>query len=61
MLVSKSLETADGTVKFEGELEPLELDLVIKVGLNYLLQMGALPIVAKMGDSTIEMEETPEQ
>jgi hypothetical protein len=46
MLVSKTLETPEGHVKFEGELEPNELDLVIKLGLNYLLQMGALPLTS---------------
>ncbi|MDE3022310.1 MAG: hypothetical protein KGI54_10655 [Pseudomonadota bacterium] len=44
MLVSKTLETSKGTVKFEGELEPAELDLVIKLGLNLLLMQGALPL-----------------
>lgn len=43
MLISKTLETKSGTVKFEGELEEKELDLVIQIGLNYLLQQGALP------------------
>jgi hypothetical protein len=46
MLVCKTLETPEGHVKFEGELEPNELDLVIKLGLNYLLQMGALPLTS---------------
>lgn len=45
MHVNKTLETPEGTVKFEGELEPKELDLVLKIGLNFLLQTGALPIV----------------
>jgi hypothetical protein len=43
MLINKSIETEEGTVKFEGTLEPKELDLVLQVGLNYLLQQGALP------------------
>ena len=45
MLVSKSIETPQGTVKFEGELEQKELDFVLKVGLNLLLQQGAIPMV----------------
>lgn len=45
MLVSKSIETPQGTVKFEGELEQKELDFVIKIGLNLLLQQGAIPFV----------------
>lgn len=47
MLVSKSIETPQGTVKFEGELEQVELDFVIKIGLNTLMQMGAIPFTAK--------------
>jgi hypothetical protein len=43
MLVNKSIETANGTVKFEGELEQNELDFVLKIGLNYLLTNGAIP------------------
>ena len=41
MLVNKSFETPQGTVKFEGELEEKELDLVLKVGLNFLFQIFA--------------------
>jgi ABC-type proline/glycine betaine transport system ATPase subunit len=43
VLINKTIETPQGTVKFEGELEAQELDLVLKIGLNYLLQQGALP------------------
>jgi hypothetical protein len=43
MLINKSFETKQGTVKFEGELEEKELDLVLQIGLNYLLQQGVLP------------------
>ena len=62
MHVNKSLETPEGTVKFEGELEPKELDLVLKIGLNYLLQMGALPFTTKQVEDEIEFyEEGPPQ
>ena len=53
MLVNKSIETEQGTVKFEGELEQNELDFILKIGLNTLLQMGAIPFTAKHGDSDI--------
>jgi ABC-type proline/glycine betaine transport system ATPase subunit len=43
LLINKTIETPQGTVKFEGELEAQELDLVLQIGLNYLLQQGALP------------------
>jgi hypothetical protein len=42
MLVNKSIETPEGTVKFEGELEQKELDFILKIGLNVLLTQGAI-------------------
>lgn len=53
MLVSKSIETEHGTVKFEGELEQHELDFVLKIGLNTLLKMGAIPFTTKHTDTDI--------
>ena len=57
MLVNKAIETENGTVKFEGELEPKELDFVLKIGLNTLLQLGAIPFTTK-GEEKIS-ESTP--
>jgi len=59
MLVNKTIETPSGTVKFEGELEQKELDLVIKIGLNVLFQTGALPIIT--GEGVVDMEDHLEQ
>lgn len=42
MHVSKTLETPEGTIKFEGELEQKEADLVVKIGLSVLFNSGAL-------------------
>lgn len=53
MLISKSIETENGTVKFEGELEQNELDFILKIGLNTLLQMGAIPFTAKHNEADI--------
>jgi hypothetical protein len=61
MLVSKVLETGRGTVKFEGELEASELDFVLKVGLNTLLEWGAIPFTSKKEESSIAPVETPLQ
>lgn len=58
MLVSKAIETPQGTVKFEGELEPNELDFVIKIGLNTLLRLGAIPFTTKSDESDIAVPET---
>ena len=43
MKVSKTLELNGGTVQFDGELSEAEVDMIIGIGLNYLLQRGALP------------------
>ena len=43
MKVSKSIEMPEGQIKFEGELNADEVDLILGVGLNYLMQQGALP------------------
>lgn len=45
MYVKKTIETPNGGATFEGELSQEELDFVVKIGLNYLLQQGALPMV----------------
>jgi len=41
--VTKTIETPEGNVTFDGELSQDEVDLVITTGLNYLLARGALP------------------
>ena len=56
LLINKTIETEEGTVKFEGTLEQKELDLVIQIGLNYLLKHGALPFT--MYDDVEEADDT---
>lgn len=46
MKVNKTIETPNGPITFQGELTNEELDLVIEVGLNFLLAQGALPMKA---------------
>lgn len=43
MRVSKTIETPDGTIQFEGELSQEELDLILSVGINFLMEQGAIP------------------
>ena len=43
MEVRKAIKTDQGTILFEGELTNEEFDFVLTVGLNQLLQSGALP------------------
>lgn len=47
VLINKSVELEDGRVQFNGELSPVELDLVLTMGLNYLLANGAIPFSSK--------------
>ena len=42
MKISKSLESPVGTVQFVGELEGVELDMVIQLGLLTLMARGAI-------------------
>lgn len=44
MKINKTVETPDGSVTFAGELNPDELEMVLSVGINFLLQQGALPL-----------------
>ena len=51
--ISKTIETEDGAVSFDGELNADELDLIINIGLNHLLREGALPMrVMKQEDNS---------
>ena len=43
MKVDKSLEGPNGTVTFQGELSSEEVDVILGVGLNFLMQQGAIP------------------
>jgi len=58
MKIDKIIETEEGTVRFQGEIEGLELDLVLKVGLNYLLKVGVLntakPIETPDGEAVVQ-------
>jgi hypothetical protein len=43
--INKVIELDGKTVEFTGRLEGRELDVVIEVGLNILMNAGALPII----------------
>ena len=40
MQINKSYETAEGTVKFNGEVEGAELDAILTLGLHQLIVRG---------------------
>lgn len=57
MKVKKSIETPDGSVTFEGELNSDEVDLILGVGLNFLLQQGAVPFKVLPKEIAYKMQE----
>lgn len=58
MQVSKVVMLPEGAVKFDGELSEQETDLVVEIGLNYLIRQGAFPaITAALAAAQKEEEE----
>lgn len=66
MKVNKIIELPEGAVKFEGELSEKETDLVMQLGLNYLIRAGAFPAItealqqAQKGEEAAQGYEFPE-
>lgn len=48
MEIKKVLKTKDGTVTFKGSLSPEEHEFILAVGLNTLMEHGAIPF--QVGD-----------
>ena len=46
MKVSKVVKNEDGLFSFDGELTEEELDIVVTVGMGFLMTKGALSVVA---------------
>jgi hypothetical protein len=51
MLIEKTLKTKDGSYRFSGEITEQEHDFILSVGLNELLQNGALPFITLMDEN----------
>ena len=60
MKINTTVQTEDGRVTFTGELAQVEADLIMEVGLNYLLKAGVLPMVLKSFQGVTEDLETPQ-
>lgn len=45
MKIEQAIRLPEGTVKFSGELSEKEANLVVELGLNYLIRAGAFPAV----------------
>lgn len=54
MEIKKSIKNKDGTVVFKGTLTPEEHDFVLSVGLNTLVEQGA---IAMSSEEDISLEE----
>ena len=61
MQINKTIETADGTIKFEGELSQEEADTVISVGLTSLLNAGFINYTVVTSDDIEVDPNTPVQ
>lgn len=57
MEIKKSIKNKDGTVVFKGSLSPEEHDFILSVGLNTLIEQGA---IAMTEPEDIELEEEPD-
>lgn len=63
MEIKKVLKTKDGNVTFKGSLSPEEHEFVLAVGLNTLMENGAIPFQVGEGDELADFipGETPVQ
>lgn len=61
MRVNKVTKTDEGVFSFDGELTAQEHDIVITMGLNFLLAQGLLDVVAPNVSVMEVSEETPKQ
>ena len=57
MFVKNLLQTSEGTVKFEGELSEEEAQFVLAVGLNTLMENGAIPFAQDDQDDDFDFPE----
>jgi hypothetical protein len=60
MQVNKVVEKEDGTVVFQGVLEGKELAFVIEMGLETLIQAGAIPFTSTENHDLADIHEMPE-
>lgn len=58
MLIKHAIQTENGTVEIQGELNPQELGLVLSLGLNILYQQGAIPFMVNKEDQEAAQEKT---
>jgi hypothetical protein len=59
--INKSIETKDGGLTFQGEIEGPELNFLIEFALNELARKGALPFASTKTVKMIDFHDTAEQ
>jgi len=60
MKIRHLVEKEDGTVVFQGELEGQELAFVIEVGMETLIQTGAIPFVSTKARELASIHQVPD-
>lgn len=55
MIVNNVIELESGAVKFDGELTPEETQLVVELGLNFLVRSGSFNILEKTTKASIDV------
>ena len=57
MEIKKSIKNKDGTVVFKGTLSPEEHDFVLSVGLNTLVEQGAIVMHGAEEELTLDEDD----
>lgn len=57
MKINSVVELENAAIKFEGELSADEANLVIEIGLNYLIRQGAFPAITEALERAQKEEE----
>lgn len=60
MQVKHTVEKEDGSVVFQGVLEGQELAFVIEMGMDAIIQAGAVPFVSTKSHEPFDIHELPE-
>lgn len=54
MKINNTIETPNGGMTFQGELDGKELDYVVQTGLNFLMYNNLLPITKPSKDLSLQ-------
>lgn len=54
MKINNTIETPEGSMTFQGELDGKELDFVVQTGLNFLMYNNLLPITKQFKDLSLQ-------